>query len=162
MATEVGEFVVGAWLREIAECDFVNYNVRPRVGGLAGMAELDVVGFDFPRSTVYLCEVATHLRGLNYGSYDRSIEKVAAKFRSQQGYAERYLGDFRNHRFMLWSPRIPEGALLKGLSDLDGLELIVNKNYSEKVAELRARAKAHQGDIGNPFFRALQILEHLR
>ena len=35
-ATEMGEYVVGAWLREIGGCDFVNYNVRPPVGGNEG------------------------------------------------------------------------------------------------------------------------------
>ena len=34
--TEMGEYAVGAWLREIERCDFVNYNVRPPVSGQEG------------------------------------------------------------------------------------------------------------------------------
>ncbi len=67
MITEMGEFVVGAWLKEVAGVDFLSYNVRPPGGGLAGLAEFDVVGFDHGERTVYLAEVSTHLDGLNYG-----------------------------------------------------------------------------------------------
>jgi hypothetical protein len=48
MKPEIGELVVGAWLQEIAACDFVVYNVRPPEKGLEGLGELDAVGL--PRS----------------------------------------------------------------------------------------------------------------
>ena len=44
MLTDIGECFVGAYLQLIAKCDFVDYNVRPPGGGLAGLSELDVVG----------------------------------------------------------------------------------------------------------------------
>ena len=65
MAIEMGEYVVGAYLKEIVLCDFVDYGVRVRGGGLAGLNELDVLGLRFADKTAYLCEVTTHTRGLN-------------------------------------------------------------------------------------------------
>ena len=31
MLTDIGEFIVGAYLQLIEECDFIDYNVRPPV-----------------------------------------------------------------------------------------------------------------------------------
>ncbi len=63
---------------------------------------------------------------------------------------------------MLWSPRVPVGYLTENLAKVDGLELVINAEYSQSVDELRERARETIRDIGNPFFRVLQILEHLR
>ena len=63
MKTEVVEYIVGAYLKIIKGCDFLDYNVRPPGGGLEGLNELDVVGLDFKNKIVYLCEVTTHIRG---------------------------------------------------------------------------------------------------
>lgn len=164
MATEMGEYVVGAWLREIAACDFVDYNVRPPVGGREGQVEFDVLGLDFKADTAYLCEVATHLDGLNYGGSSNAdtFQRVVTKYERQRAYAAQYLNAFKQHCFMLWSPRVPVGYLTENLAKVDGLELVINAEYSRSVDELRDRARETIRDIGNPFFRVLQILEHLR
>ena len=57
MKTEMGEYIVGACLKLLKECDFVDYNVRRPGGGLVGLDELDVMGLDFKNKTAYLCEV---------------------------------------------------------------------------------------------------------
>lgn len=64
---------------------------------------------------------------------------------------------------MFWSPIVPSG-LVEKLKDaeLSGLEVVVNKKYTERVDALRLIAKKELKDFGNPFFRALQILEALR
>ena len=81
MPTEIGEFFVGAYLKEVENCSFVDYNVRPPGGGVKGLGELDVVGLRFEDSSVHLCEVATHLGGLEYGrGYEDSAERIARKF----------------------------------------------------------------------------------
>ena len=36
MAVEMGEYIVGACLEHVFECDFVQYNVRARGGGVEG------------------------------------------------------------------------------------------------------------------------------
>lgn len=66
MLTDIGEYFVGAYLQLCEECDVVDYNVRPPGGGLAGLGELDVLGFNFKTDSVFLCEVTTHIRGLLY------------------------------------------------------------------------------------------------
>ena len=162
MTTEMGEYVAGAWLREVAGCDFVNYGVRPPGGGLAGLAEFDLVGFHFGERTAYLCEVTTHLDGLNYGSYQLTLERITKKCERQRDYARRYLAVFASHRFMFWSPRVPVGRLTDHLCGIDGLELVINGEYRKRVGELRELARDTTRDTGNPFFRALQILGHLR
>ena len=121
-----------------------------------------MVGFHFGDRVAYLCEVATHLDGLNYGSYAETLDRVTKKHGRQREYAGRYLGDFACRHFMLWSPRVPVGKLLQGLDQIDGLDLVVNETYAERVAELRQRARRTTRQTGNRFFRALQIPEHLR
>ena len=76
MATDVGEYLVGAYLKLIRGCDFVDYNVRPPGGGMEGLKELDVVGIHFESRTAYLCEVTTHIRGLLYRNNVETVERV--------------------------------------------------------------------------------------
>jgi hypothetical protein len=151
MKTEIGEFVVGAYLKQRLGCDFIDYNVRPPAAGVAGLGEIDVVGLNFRKRTAFLCEVATHLDGLHYGGRNvDSVDRVRKKLDRQRKYAKRYLSTFE-HRFMFWSPYVPKGRLTKGL-----------RTYTTHIKELRQDAAATTKDTGNPFFRALQILEHLR
>src|SRR5258707_15545408 len=102
MKTEIGEFVVGAWLQEIEKCDFVVYNVRPPEKGLEGLGELDVVGLRPSDSTAFLCEVTTHLGGLLYSGNKKTVDKIREKHVRQRNYAERYLESFTTTRFMFW------------------------------------------------------------
>lgn len=164
MAAEMGELVVGAYLKEVLGCDFVDYNVRPPGGGRAGQHEFDVLGLHLDDGTAYLCEVATHLDGMNYGgkSNKDTLDRVVQKHQRQREYAEAHLRSFQHHRFMLWSPRVPVGFLTDRLAKLAGLELVINADYARAVDALRERARATTRDAGNTFFRALQILEHLR
>ncbi len=64
MLTDIGEYIVGAYLKLKLDCDVVDYNVLPPGGKLAGLEEIDVVGFDHERHKAYLCEVTTHIRDL--------------------------------------------------------------------------------------------------
>lgn len=66
MTTAIGEYAVGAYLKLILECDVIDYNARPPTGGMEGLSEIDVIGFKFQEQEVCLCEVSTHLDGLNY------------------------------------------------------------------------------------------------
>ncbi len=163
MITDVGEYIVGAYLKVIEGCDVIDYNARPAGGGVKGLGELDVIGMNFKTDTVFICEVTTHLSGLLYGvGYDSTFKKVESKHKRQVAYAKESLRTFKNKRFMLWSPRVPKGKLTEKLSSLKNLELIINEEYTAKIDQLRAVAKKTTNDMGNPFFRTLQILEHLR
>lgn len=162
MLTDIGEFIVGAHLQLIEKCDFVNYNVRPPGGGMKGLNELDVVGLSFSSNTTYLCEVTTHIRGLKYGGNQETVSRIREKFKRQKEYANKYLSNFKRHRFMLWSPVVPVGYITEHLEEIDNLELVINGEYKERVGELRKLARDKTHDARNPFFRMLQIIEHMR
>lgn len=169
MKTEIGEYIIGAFLKVILKCDYIDYNVRPSEKGLEGLGELDVIGIRLePRhEEMFLCEVSTHLDGLVYGSsYSGTVDKIVAKFERQKKYKNKYIPDHFRAHYMLWSPVVLPELEKKLLSEskgrLQGLDLVINKDYSDKIEELRKLAKNTTKDFGNPFFRTLQILEHLR
>ena len=162
MATEIGEYLVGAYLKLVQGCDFVDYNVRVPGGGMAGLNELDVVGIHFESGTAYLCEVTTHVRGTLYKNNTETVERIKRKHHHQQAYAESYLARFQNHVFMFWSPYVPVGYITEHLSEVDGLKLVINGAYKRCVGELQQMARNEHQDTGNPAFRVLQILGALR
>jgi hypothetical protein len=159
----MGEFLVGAYLKLIEECDVVDYNVRMPGGGLEGLKELDVVGFRFSDGTAFLCEVTTHIRGVLYGNGNEdSLARIRSKHENQKAYAEARLERFPQRRYQFWAPYVPKGRLTAGLAEIEGLELVINGVYKERVEQLKALARTAYHDTGNPFFRALQILEAVR
>jgi hypothetical protein len=163
MKTDMGEYIVGAYLKIFKECNFVDYNVRLPGGGRKGLNELDVVGLDVKKKIAYLCEVATHIKGLSYGKNTKNtVKKIKTKYERHKEYADKYLSNFPNPCFMFWSPVVPKGNITTELEKVNGLELVINEKYAQCIDELREKAKKLTNDVGNPFFRTLQILEHLR
>lgn len=162
MFTDVGEYIVGAYIKLVEDCDFIDYNVRPPGGGMKSLEELDVIGLNFKSNTAYLCEVTTHIRGVLYKNNNETISRIGKKYERQKEYANKYLSNFDNHRFMFWSPVVPVGYITKHLQKIEGLELIINGEYKKRIEELRLLAKNSTHDVRNPFFRILQILEHMR
>ncbi|MDF1543551.1 MAG: hypothetical protein P1R58_00450 [bacterium] len=162
MNTDIGEFIVGAYLRLIEMCDFIDYNVRHPGGGMKGLGELDVIGLAFSSSTAYLCEVTTHLRGVLYKNNHETVERIGKKHGRQIEYAREHLANFKNVRYMFWSPVVPVGYVTEELGKIDNLELVINGEYTKRIEQLRQLAKKTTHDARNPFFRVLQILEHLR
>ena|SRR5216684_3601780 len=162
MVTDIGEYLVGAYLQLIDGCDFVQYNVRPPRGGLEGLNELDVIGFNFVAKTAYVCEVTTHITGLLYGTYSETIQKLKDKHQRQRTYALKYLTNFDKLIFQFWSPVVPVGAITSGLSELKELELVINDEYTRRVQSLQELARSTTYDARNPVFRLLQILAHMR
>ncbi len=162
MLTDIGEYIVGAYLRLKLNCDFIDYNVRRPGGGLRGLEELDVLGLDFHHMRAYLCEVTTHIGGLLYKDQATTIERITRKYQRQKQYALDHLAQFVEPHFMFWSPVVPKGYLTEHLGKIQGLELIINGEYKRRVEELRQVAAIVTYDARNPFFRMLQIIEHLR
>jgi len=162
MSTDIGEYIVGAYLQFIEGCDFIDYNIRPPGGGLKGLEELDVVAFNFKKETAYLCEVTTHVRGLRYKNNNETVDRIKKKHERQKKYAKIYLKNFKHHRFMFWSPVVPEGYITENLHKIPTLELIINGEYKKRIEQLRGKAKEITYPIKNPFFRMLQIIEHMR
>lgn len=149
MPTEIGEYLVGAYLKLIIGCDFVDYNVRVQGGGLAGLNELDVIGIQFEENTAYLCEVTTHLRGTLYRNNEETVKRVIGKYERQKAYADTHLSQFDKHIFMFWSPYVPKGYITSKLENVDGLELIINGEYTRRVQKLRDKAQNEKQDTGN-------------
>ena len=162
MNTEMGEFVVGAYLKLIGDCDFVDYNVRRPGGGLAGLNEIDVVGLNFKNKTTYICEVTTHLEGALYGSGNEdTIKRIKNKVEKLQSYGKDKLSDFPTQHYMFWSPKV-SWSVESELRKVQNLELVMNQEYAIRVKELEDLAKKTTHDTGNPAFRLLQILGHLK
>ena len=63
---------------------------------------------------------------------------------------------------MFWSPRVPEGYITEHLSEIKGLELIINGEYKSRITQLMELASSTTHDARNPVFRVLQIIEHMR
>ena len=161
MLTDVGEYLVGAYLQLHDECDVIDYNVRPPGGGLEGLGELDV-GFNFKTNSVFLCEVTAHIRGLLYVNNSQTVERIVKKHQRQKEYARRYLENFETIRYQFWSPVVPKGYITDKLASIASLELVVNGEYKMRVAKLQETARRTTYDARNPVFRVLQILGHLR
>ncbi|SRR5713101_8434777 len=138
MNTEMGEYLVGAWLKEVKQCDFIQYNARLPEGHLPGLSEVDVIGLDLKNKIAYLCEVTTHLRGVLYGTYQNTIKKIRDKFDRDKKFSDKILGAFPIRHYMLWSPVVPEGKLTSQLTELEGkgVELVVNRKYAERIKEI--------------------------
>lgn len=162
MLTDIGEYFVGACLQLCEECDVVDYNVRPPGGGLAGLGELDVLGFNFKTDSVFLCEVTTHVRGLLYKTKEETVERIAKKHQRQKEYAEKFLSNFETVHHQFWSPVVPKGYITENLANIESMELIINAEYKRRVEQLQAKAATETHDARNPIFRVLQILAHLR
>jgi hypothetical protein len=161
MLTDIGEYIVGAYLQLKLGCDVVDYNVRPPGGGLEGLEEMDVIGIDLKSHRAYLCEVTTHIRGLLYTDNRTTVERIRKKHERQKRYGAKYLEQFQC-QYMFWSPVVPVGFITEGLSHLPDLELIINGQYKRRVEELKVLARETTHDARNPVFRVLQILEHMR
>ena len=159
--TDIGEFIVGAYLQIKLDCDVVDYNVRPPGGGLPGLQEIDVVGFNHREHKAYLCEVTTHIRGLLYKDNATTVKRIGKKYEWQKKYGKEYLHGF-HCEYMFWSPVVPVGYITAGLSELSGLQFIINGEYKRRIEELQKQARLDTHDARNPFYRMLQIMGHLR
>lgn len=162
MITDIGEYIVGAYLKLILNCDVVDYNVRPPGGGLEGLEEIDVIGLNFKSDTAYLCEVTTHICGVLYKNRNITISRIKKKYERLKKYAYKYLQDFKNKRYMFWAPVVHVGNITKGLNEIKGLQKIINGEYKKRIQALQEMARRTTHDARNPFFRMLQIIEHLR
>jgi hypothetical protein len=159
--TGMGEYIVGAWLKLIKKCDIVDYNLRSPLEGMAGLNELNVLGLDFKHKTAYLCEVNTHLDGLQYKNTNSAIEKIGNKYFNMRHYAAERLAEFPDRHLMFWAPLVGPGVE-SVLKELKGLELVINNDYTSNILALQELARKGTEDTGNPAFRVLQILGHTK
>jgi hypothetical protein len=161
---DIGESLVGAYLRYGELCDFVVCGTQTE-----GQGEIDVIGFQVERQRVWLCEVATHLDGLQYRSAAAggTVAKVRQKVACAVAFGDRMFPG-QEKRFEWWSPKA--GPRLHSQFEAIGEELssaetevhfIVNAEYAARVRVLFERAKKGTKATPESFFRTLQILAHL-
>lgn len=185
MQPQIGEQLVGAYLRIINDYDLVSYNQRSKEAGQ--QMELDVLGVGTVNGdqTVYGCEVVTHLNGLHYNGtpdtdewaeygnddYQYTLQRLWEKFQQDYGLLTDVFDRADTYVLQFWSPVVPQGYLTDGLAELQRrfeaehdvtIELVVNGEYANRINDLREKASTTQKSYDEPAFRFLQILEHLR
>src|SRR4051812_15566949 len=96
--TDLGESLVGAYMRHIERCTIVLYNSY----FADQQGEVDVVAVKPQKAgqprLVYLCEVTTHIRGMAR----TTVAKVPAKLKRLQAFADLTFPS-EEHRFQWWS-----------------------------------------------------------
>lgn len=171
---DIGEEICGEYLRNILHCDFVVYNVRTK----DTQGEIDVIGVKQDEKRVYVCEVASHIRGLQYTKNNQpdNYSKFIQKFNKNINYAKKYFASYPNIIPMIWSPVVrisKEGSkhsahndLLKVQGNINdnfnlNLELVINEKYFDALSELRAFAGKKSFEMQSNVMRLLQIEEYL-
>lgn len=170
MSIEIGESLVGAYLRHVVGCEVVTYNsfFADRQG------EVDVVGLangTNGRRTVWLCEVTTHIGGMlivRKGQH-ASEEVVVAKLNRLHAFAQTVFPD-DDHRYEWWSPRVAVGKLTTAMAGLEqqwkeagrDLSFVINEDYTTRIRELAQHAAKNSSTTNEPSYRLLQVLSRLR
>ena len=166
MTSDIGENLVGAYLRYIEECDVVVHNTQ--INDEQG--EIDVIGMKFgPEPETIFCEVTTHILGMQYGSHEATIAKVDAKIRRASTYAKTIFGE-GVHRYEIWSPVVPTGKLTQKFTEMEqrysegpfDVEFVINNTYTQRVQRLIEHARKSSKATSDPAYRMLQLLTRLK
>ena len=171
-----GEHLVGQYLRQVLDCDFVEFNLKTKFV----QGEIDVVGINSATNRVYICEVATHLEtGLQYTKAKQpdNVDRFVKKFKKNIEFAERNFQEYKVS-YMLWTPiiRIPKRKntkhnQLKDIEEIksiiksecnEEIKLIYNEEYLECIQKLRKQAKKTTQAMTSPIMRFMQIEEKLK
>jgi hypothetical protein len=165
---DIGESLVGAYLRHVVACDVVVYNsfFSDRQG------EIDVVGLKEgqPR-TVWLCEATTHTGGMLIVRKGKNAteEVIRDKLERLRHFAETTFPD-EAHVYEWWSPRVSVGRLTQAMTQMEQawgaqnrkLHFVINEIYTERIRELAQSAAHNSSTTNEPAYRMLQVLNCLR
>ena len=162
--TDLGESLVGAYMRHVEGCSIVFYDsfFADQQG------EVDVVAVKQEtgrQRVVYLCEVTTHIGVMA----TNTVKKVPAKLERLRVFAEQTFPE-EEHRFQWWSPYVKSGAATATFDRLSSgwaaegrsLEFVINESYTERIATLADVARRKSATTNEPAFRMLQMLTRLR
>ena len=171
----LGETLVGDYLRYVLGCDFVDFNVYTN----QEQGEIDVIGINNSEKTVYVCEVVTHLiSGMRYSKNGRpdTGERLVKKFTKDIAYGLRAFSGYEK-RYMLWSPvvKVSNGKdiynqfhhLNYAIEEIESstgvrIETIINEKYVDAIDALKEKAAAETKDLKSPIMRYLQIDHYSR
>jgi len=163
--SDIGESLVGAYMRYIEGCPIVLYNsYLPE-----GQGEVDVVAMK-PNSAgqtreVFLCEVTTHIGGFN----TKTTLKVQDKLTRLREFAALTFPN-ETHRFQWWTPVAAVGAKTTMFDELRAewsaegrsLEFILNEEFTRRVGQLIEHARKNPSATSEQAYRMLQVMTHLR
>lgn len=161
----MGESLVAAYLRHVVKCDVILTNVH--LDDVQG--ELDVVGLSYgPPQKVWLCEVTTHIRGMNNPAKRPAAQRVTGKVQRAAEFASKVFPEATPH-FEVWSPRVRPGLIaeldevvITGKAKGWDIELVVNEAYGDRVQQLIDTAHGKTLTTGEDAFRLLQILTRIK
>jgi hypothetical protein len=166
VAEDIGESLVGSYLRYVQGCEFVLFNTF--LPGEQG--EIDVIGIRLgtPRD-IYFAEVTTHIDGMTYGGNKKTVDKVRDKLIRAQRFAREKFSEDR-HYFQVWSPKVPIGAMTIAFDAMaaefegrgDRLAFVMNRSYGDAMQELINVAAKQSRATSDPAFRLLQVLTRVR
>jgi hypothetical protein len=167
MSEEIGENLVGAYLRHVLGCELLLFNTcLPSDQG-----EIDVIGIRLgPPRDVYFAEVSSNLDGMLYGNGNGNGNKDTGQkvrdqlLRAQRFAKEKFHGD--QHHFQIWSPKVAKGALTEEFATIAAefaardvrLTFMVNGAYGDAVQELIGVARSSRASTSDPAFWLLQVL----
>lgn len=166
MPHDIGENLVGSYLRYIEQCDFVVHNTQLD----DEQGEIDVVGMKLGKKPeVIFCEVTTHILGMQYGSHDSTVAKVTDKIKRARKFAENMFPNERP-RYEIWSPVVPKGKLTAQFADLEqaytdedlDVHFVINDEYAHRIQQLIDHARGNTKTTSDPAYRMLQILTRLK
>lgn len=155
---DIGESLVGAYLRHVVGCDIVLFNTH--LAEVQG--ELDVVGLktlEDGTKKVWLVEVTTHLLGMLYKSQDETVKKVLDKKDRAESFAKTLFSESET-TFEVWSPIVASGIVNE--LQARGIHLVANEEYTRRINLLAEHASKSTKTTGDDAYRMLQLLTHLR
>jgi hypothetical protein len=170
----IGERIVGDYLRIKEDCDFIDFNVYTR----DSQGEIDVVGINNKDKKVFICEVAIHLKtGLQYTKDRRpdTAQRLINKFIKDIEYGNECFQDYEKV-FMLWSPIVKDSKGKIEYNQINQLEimskkimerkkvkieLMINEKFKQALEELTNYAAKRTEELKSPVLRVLQIQKSL-
>ena len=177
MASNIGEEIVGTYLKVIKGCEFVDYNIDT----IDSQGEIDVIGVDPAGKKVYICEVAIHLEtGLQYTDPKTkrpdNTERLVSKFGKGVTYAR---NRFENYEkiFMFWSPIVKDQKSTtkhnqlesvreaqRRLQETFGINLVLklNGDFQSCLDEIGSYSGKESKELRTPVLRLMQIEEKLK
>jgi hypothetical protein len=167
MPSDIGENLVGSYLRYVGGCEFVLYNsFLPSIQG-----EIDVIGLRLtePRE-VWFAEVTTHILGMQYGpKKDSTIQKLRDKLERAKDFAQAMFPD-DVHRYEVWSPVVAKGWLTEAMQAMEqeysdarlDVHFVINEEFTKRVQALVDAARKDSRATSEPAYRLLQVLARLK
>lgn len=162
--TDMGELMVGAYLRYVRGCDVVLYNHRVGKDG-----EIDVIGLQVGETpSIWICEVATHMNGVVLATYGKQGSKFEMKLARAVEFANEMFPSYEP-RFEFWSPLVRKGHMANWVHAFEekhkaaGLDVrfVTNDEYAQCFQDLIEAASQTKSHTSDPAFRMLQILTHV-